>query len=88
MRARVNTTISAIAATMNNTNAKADFVFMEPPVVQTKPTLRQKASKINENHSVGLLWCGPNAARNTVSYVQFNSRSHDAVIRVYDAAGC
>jgi hypothetical protein len=43
----VNTTISAIAATVNNANAKADFVFMEPPVVQTNPMLRQKASKIN-----------------------------------------
>jgi len=32
----------------------------------------------------GRLWYGePNA----ISYAQFHSRSHDAVIRVYDAAG-
>src|SRR5215472_7036530 len=41
----VNTTISAIAATVNNANAKANFVFMEPPVVRTKPTLRQKSRR-------------------------------------------
>jgi hypothetical protein len=34
-------------------------------------------------HSVG---CG-NADPNAISYAKFYSRSHDAVIRVYDAAG-
>jgi hypothetical protein len=29
----------------------------------------------------------PNAAANAVSYAKFYSRSHDAVIRVYDGAG-
>jgi len=29
----------------------------------------------------------PNTISNAVSYAQFFSRSHDAVIRVYDAAG-
>ena len=29
----------------------------------------------------------PNAIGNTVEYAKFRSRSHDAVIRVYDAAG-
>jgi hypothetical protein len=29
----------------------------------------------------------PNAASNAVGYAKFNSRSHHAVIRVYDAAG-
>jgi len=34
----------------------------------------------------GHLWYGcPNAISNAVDYVQFYSRSHDAVIRVYDA---
>ena len=36
----------------------------------------------------GRLWYGePNAIGNAVSYAQFYSRSHDAVIRVYDDAG-
>ena len=36
----------------------------------------------------GRLWYGgPNAASNAVDYAKFRSRSHDAVIRVYDAAG-
>jgi hypothetical protein len=30
---------------------------------------------------------GPEAIRNAIGYAQFYSRSHDAVIRVYDAAG-
>jgi hypothetical protein len=36
----------------------------------------------------GRLWYAePNAASNAISYAKFYSRSHDAVIRVYDAAG-
>jgi hypothetical protein len=30
---------------------------------------------------------GPNAAANAIGYAMHYSRSHDAVIRVYDAAG-
>jgi antitoxin component YwqK of YwqJK toxin-antitoxin module len=34
------------------------------------------------------LWYGePNAVSNAVDYATFRSRSHDAVIRVYDEAG-
>jgi hypothetical protein len=37
----------------------------------------------------GRLWYdGPNAASNAVGYASQYSRSHDAVIRVYDVAGC
>ena len=33
------------------------------------------------------MWYGePNAASNAIDYAKFYSRSHDAVIRVYDAA--
>ena len=33
-------------------------------------------------------WYGePNAVSNAIRYAQFCARSHDAVIRVYDAAG-
>jgi len=36
----------------------------------------------------GRLWYGePNAASHAISYPKFYSRSHDAVIRVYDEAG-
>jgi hypothetical protein len=36
----------------------------------------------------GRLWYGqPNAVSNAIDYAKFRSRSHDAVIRVYDAAG-
>jgi len=36
----------------------------------------------------GRLWYdGPNAISNAVGYANFYSRSHDAVIRVYDEAG-
>jgi hypothetical protein len=36
----------------------------------------------------GRLWYGePNAVSNAIGYAQHSSRSHDAVIRVYDAAG-
>jgi hypothetical protein len=34
------------------------------------------------------LWYrGPNAIRDAIGYAKFHSRSHDALIRVYDAAG-
>ena len=43
---------------------------------------------ISDALSFGRLWYGEsNAASNAVGYAQFFSRSHDAVIRVYDEAG-
>ncbi len=33
------------------------------------------------------LWYEPNAISNAVGYAKFYSRSHDALIRVYDSAG-
>jgi hypothetical protein len=35
-------------------------------------------------HSVG---CGTNKVPDAIAYAEFYSRSHNAVIRVYDAAG-
>jgi hypothetical protein len=36
----------------------------------------------------GRLWYGePNAISNAIGYAKFRSRSHDALIRVYDDAG-
>jgi hypothetical protein len=34
-----------------------------------------------------LSYDGPNAISNAIGYAEFYSRSHDAVIRVYDDAG-
>jgi hypothetical protein len=43
---------------------------------------------ISEALPFGGLWYGePNAVSNAIRYAKFYSRSHDAVIRVYDAAG-
>jgi hypothetical protein len=38
-------------------------------------------------HSVGCGMAGPNATENAIHYAKHRSRSHDAVIHVYDAAG-
>ena len=43
---------------------------------------------ISDTLSFGRLWYeGPEAIGNAVNYAKFFSRSHDAVIRVYDDAG-
>ena len=43
---------------------------------------------ISDELPFGRLWYGePNAVNNAIGYAQFYSRSHDAVIRVYDEAG-
>jgi hypothetical protein len=34
-----------------------------------------------------LCYAGPNAISNAIGYANFYSRSHDAVIRVYDESG-
>jgi hypothetical protein len=38
-------------------------------------------------HSVGCGMASQNAVSDAVDYAKFRSRSHDAVIRVYDTAG-
>ena len=43
---------------------------------------------ISDVLAFGRLWYdGPNAVANAMGYAQHRSRSHDAVIRVYDDAG-
>jgi len=43
---------------------------------------------ISERLPFGRLWYdGPNAVTNATGYAMHDSRAHDAVIRVYDAAG-
>jgi hypothetical protein len=42
---------------------------------------------ISDAMPFGRLWYSePNASSNAIGYAKFTSRSHDAVIRVYDAA--
>jgi hypothetical protein len=43
---------------------------------------------VSEALPFGRLWYGdPNAISNAIDYAKFYSRSHDAVIRVFDEAG-
>lgn len=43
---------------------------------------------ISDSLPFGRLWyAGPEAVRNAIGYAKFYSRSHDAVIRVFDEAG-
>jgi hypothetical protein len=49
---------------------------------------RRGIDLISDALPFGRLWYGePSAASNAVDYAKHRSRSHDAVIRVYDAAG-
>ena len=52
------------------------------------PPAHRGVDLISDVLPFGRLWYGePNAASNAIDYAKFYSRSHDAVIRVYDAAG-
>jgi hypothetical protein len=49
---------------------------------------RRGVDLISDALPFGRLWYAePNAITNAIGYAKFRSRSHDAVIRVYDAAG-
>jgi hypothetical protein len=49
---------------------------------------RRGVDLISDTLPFGRLWYGePNAITNAIGYAKFFSRSHDAVIRVYDEAG-
>ena len=49
---------------------------------------RRGVTLISDALPFGALWYGePNAITNAVNYARFYSRSHRAVIRVYDSAG-
>jgi hypothetical protein len=51
-------------------------------------TDRPGVALISDVLPFGRLWYGePNAVSNAIGYAMHYSRSHDAVIRVYDAAG-
>jgi hypothetical protein len=49
---------------------------------------RRGVDLISDALPFGRLWyAGTNAVSNAIGYAKFRSRSHDAVIRVYDDAG-
>jgi hypothetical protein len=56
---------------------------------RTQPhKVRRGVDLISDVLPFGRLWYGePNAVSNAIGYAKFYSRSHDAVIRVYDDAG-
>jgi hypothetical protein len=58
-------------------------------VYQVRPRKDHRGvSLISDALPFGQLWYGePNAASNAIGYAHHYSRSHDAVISVYDAAG-
>src|SRR6266404_516454 len=76
---------------------KAKWHIIRPPAPPTISThvyeVRPRADKrgvdlISDVLRFGAPWyAGANAVNNAISYAKFRSRSHDAVIRVYDAAG-
>jgi hypothetical protein len=49
---------------------------------------RRGVDLISDALPFGRLWyAGPDATNNAIGYAKHRSRSHDAVIRVYDEAG-
>ena len=76
---------------------KAKWQRIRPPAPPTISTHLYEIRPRADKHGIDLisdvlpyspLWyAGTNAISNAISFARFNSRSHDAVIRVYDRAG-
>jgi hypothetical protein len=76
---------------------KAKLRMIRPPTPPTVSTHLYEIRPRADKHGVDLisdvlqfspLWfAGPNAISNAMGYAKFHSRSHDAVIRVYDESG-
>jgi hypothetical protein len=60
-----------------------------PRVYEVRPRKdKHGVDLISDALPFGALWYGePDAIANAIGYAKFYSRSHDAVIRVYDVAG-
>ena len=70
-------------------NCWPDAVTSSQDIYEVRP-LKDKRSVdlISDALPFGWLWYdGPNAASNAIGYTKFRSRSHHAVIRVYDDVG-
>jgi hypothetical protein len=74
---------------MNNQPAGAGKMTSSQRVYEIRPRADKRGvDLISDTLPFGRLWYGePNAVSNAVGYAKFYSRSHDAVIRVYDEAG-
>jgi hypothetical protein len=58
------------------------------PLRSPPPKDHRGVDLISDALPFGRLWYGePNAVANAIRYAEHRSRSHDAVIRVYDDAG-
>ena len=76
---------------------KAKWQMMRPPMTSRTSTHVYEVRPRADHSGVDLisdvlpfspLWyAGPNAISNAIKYAKFSSRSHDAVIRVFDGAG-
>jgi len=55
---------------------------------EVRPRKDHRVDLISDVLPFGQLWYGePNAVSNAIGYAMHSSRSHDAVIRVYDGTG-
>ena len=72
-----------------NPLARAGAVTSSQHVYEVRPRKDKRGvDLISDALPFGRLWCaGPNAVANAIGYAEHRSRSHHAVIRVYDAAG-
>jgi hypothetical protein len=62
---------------------------ISPHVYEVRPRKDHRGvDLVSDALPFGRLWYdGPDAVSNAIGYAKFYGRSHDAVIRVYDAAG-
>ena len=76
---------------MNETKQSADYRATCSRCTFTKSVrakIKRGVDLISDVLPFGRLWYGePNAVANAIGYAMHSSRSHDAVIRVYDDAG-
>ena len=64
------------------------IIEIQPHLWSWKAFEARGVDLISDALPFGRLWYGePNAISNAIGYAKFYSRSHDAVIRVYDDAG-
>ena len=58
------------------------------PAASDGVNVRRDVDLISDSLAFRRLWYGePDAVSNAIGYAKFYSRSHDAMIRVYDEAG-
>ena len=75
---------------MSSDNSQGPNHAMQPThAYEVRPRKDQRGvDLISDALPFGRLWYGePDAITNAIGYAKFYSRSHDAVIRVYDDAG-